>query len=110
MPRQIGALRAVLECAAVAPLLAPLRALPLAQAVAAGNALGPLVMALDRPNRAIAKRNLAIAFPDYSEDARLAILRQTYRNFGRMAAEWIHLFKLTPANFADFARFEGAEN
>ena len=99
MPRQIGALRAALEYAAVAPLWAPLRALPLVQAVAAGNALGPLVMALDRSNRAIAERNLAIAFPDRSEEARRAILRETYRNFGRMAAEWTHLFKLTPGKF-----------
>src|SRR5208282_1872038 len=28
----------------------------------------------------------------------------------RMAAEWTHLFKLTPANFSDFASFEGAQN
>jgi KDO2-lipid IV(A) lauroyltransferase len=110
MPRQIGVLRASLEYAALAPFWAPLRALPLAQAVALGGALGPLAMKLDRSNRAIAERNLSIAFPDQNKDTHSTILRETYRNFGRMAAEWAHLFEITPASFDRFARFDGAEN
>jgi KDO2-lipid IV(A) lauroyltransferase len=110
MPRQIGLLRASLEYAALAPFWVPLRALPLAQAVKLGAALGPLAMALDRSNRPIAERNLAIAFPDRDKDARLEILRETYRNFGRMAAEWAHLFEITPASFDRFGRFDGYEH
>jgi Kdo2-lipid IVA lauroyltransferase/acyltransferase len=110
MPRQIGRLRAALEYAALAPLWLPLRALPLSRAVAAGAALGSIAMTLDRANRRIAQKNLAIAFPDQSEDARMAILRESWRNFGRMAAEWTHLFEITPANFSRFARFEGREH
>lgn len=110
MARQIGLLRASLEYAALAPLWLPLRCLPLAQAVKLGGALGPLAMALDRVNRPIAERNLAIAFPDRGKDARLAILREAYRNFGRMAAEWTHLFEITPASFDRYGRFDGYEN
>ena len=110
MPRQIGLFRASLEYAALAPLWLPLRSLPLAQAVRLGGALGPLAMALDRTNRPIAERNLAIAFPDRDKHARLAILCETYRNFGRMAAEWAHLFEITPATFDRYGRFDGYEN
>ena len=110
MPRQIGLLRASLEYAALAPLWLPLRSLPLAQAVKLGGALGPLAMALDRANRPIAERNLAIAFPNRDKHARLAILRETYRNFGRMAAEWAHLFEITPKSFDRYGRFDGYEN
>jgi len=110
MPRQIGLLRASLEYVALAPLWLPLRYLPLAQAVKLGGALGPLAMALDRRNRPIAERNLTIAFPNSGDDARLAILRETYCNFGRMAAEWAHLFEITPTSFDRFGRFDGYEN
>ena len=110
MPRQIGILRASLKYAALAPFWSPLRALPLPQAVALGGALGPLAMTLDRSNRAIAERNLSIAFPDRDKASHLTILRETYRNFGRMAAEWAHLFEITPASFDRFARFDGAQN
>jgi Kdo2-lipid IVA lauroyltransferase/acyltransferase len=110
MPRQIGLVRASLECAALAPLWLPLRFLPLASALRLGGALGPLAMALDRRNRPIAERNLSIAFPDRSNEARLAILRETYRNFGRMAAEWAHLFEITPVNFDRFGRFDGYDH
>ncbi|HTT75633.1 MAG TPA: hypothetical protein VMF50_06580, partial [Candidatus Binataceae bacterium] len=110
MPRQIGLVRASLEYAALAPLWAPLRALPLAQAVKLGGAIGPIAMALDRANRPIAERNLSIAFPHLSADARRSILRETYRNFCRIAAEWTHLFEITPANFGRFGRFDGYDH
>lgn len=110
MPRQIGRLRAALEYAALAPLWISLRTLPISQAVAAGAVIGTIAMALDRPNRRIAQKNLAIAFPHLSDPARMNILRESWRNFGRMAAEWTHLFEITPANFSRFARFDGYEH
>ena len=110
MPRQIGRMRAVLEYAALAPLWLPLRALPLKQAVAAGAALGSIAMALDRPDRRIGLKNLEIAFPEQSDAVRSSILRETWSNFGRMAAEWTHLADISPANFHRFARFEGREH
>ncbi|HTT75635.1 MAG TPA: hypothetical protein VMF50_06590 [Candidatus Binataceae bacterium] len=92
MPRQIGLVRASLEYAALAPLWAPLRVLPLAQAVKLGGAIGPLAMALDRPNRPIAERNLSIAFPHLSADARRSILRETYRRIPKLVRSSRNIF------------------
>jgi KDO2-lipid IV(A) lauroyltransferase len=110
MPRQVGALRGWVEFAGIAPPWAVLRALPLERAVRVGAAAGSVAMALDRGNRPIAMRNLAIAFPEIDEAARLAILRETYRNFGRMAAEWVHFFELNPGNIDRYVTYDGREH
>jgi Kdo2-lipid IVA lauroyltransferase/acyltransferase len=110
MPRQVGALRGWAEWAALAAPWALLRALPLERAVRAGAAVGSLAMAFDRVNRRIAVRNLDIAFPERSPAERIAILRRTYCNFGRMAAEWVHFFELTPANIERYVSYDGREN
>ena len=107
MARQIGALRGWVEWAALAPPWAMLRALPLERAVRFGAAVGSLAMALDRVNRPIAMRNLTIAFPEKDDTARLAIMRDAYRNFGRMAAEWVHFFELNPGNIERYVTYEG---
>lgn len=110
MARQIGALRGWVEWAGMAPPWAILRALPLERAVRVGAALGGFAMGLDRANRPIALRNLTIAFPAMSEAERLALLRDTYRNFGRMAAEWVHFYELNPANIDRFVSYVGLEH
>lgn len=66
-------------------------------------------MKLDRPNRPIALRNLEIAFPEMSLQARLGILRAMYRNWGRMLAEWTHFGNLSRANIERIATYEGKE-
>src|SRR5579863_4478618 len=109
MARQIGALRGWVEWAGMAPPWALMRTLPLERAVRVGAAVGALAMALDRPNRPIAMRNLGIAFPAMDEASRLALLRDTYRNFGRMAAEWVHFYELNPANIARYVSYTGEE-
>jgi len=93
----------------MAPPWAILRALSLERAVRVGAALGPLAMALDRANRPIAMRNLTIAFPAMNEAGRLALLRDTYRNFGRMAAEWVHFYELSPGNIERYVTYAGRE-
>src|ERR1700722_468483 len=110
MARQVGALRGWVEFAGIAPPWALLRALPLERAVRVGAAAGSIAMALDRGNRPIAMRNLAIAFPEIDEAARLAILRDTYRNFGRMAAEWVHFFEINPGNIDRSVTYDGREH
>jgi len=110
MARQIGTVRGWLESAALAPPWAILRALPLERAVRLGAAIGPIAMALDRRNRPIALRNLELAFPEKDPAARLAILRDTYRNFGRMAAEWVHFFDLDSRNIERYVTYEGREH
>jgi KDO2-lipid IV(A) lauroyltransferase len=110
MARQIGGIRAQLEFGGVAILGAGLGVLPLEPAIRAGARLGEVAMALDRFNRPVAMRNLEIAFPEKSERSRLKILRDTYRNWGRMIAEWTHFDELTPDNISRFVTYEGREH
>ncbi len=110
MPRQVGAVRAWTEAAALALPWAALRGLPLAAAERVGAAAGALVMALDFHNRAIALRNLQIAFPELKRDAHRDILRRTYRNFGRMMAEWVHTFDFNRTNIEHYVTYAGREH
>ena len=109
MPRQVGSLRAWIEVAALSPPWALLRGLPLERAVKVGAALGSVVMAADFANRPIGMRNLEIAFPELSREARTKILRDTYRNFGRMAAEWVHFPQLDPKDADLYVSYVGKE-
>ncbi|MFZ0887800.1 MAG: lysophospholipid acyltransferase family protein [Candidatus Binataceae bacterium] len=110
MARQIGGVRAQLEFGPVALLCAGLGVLPLGRAVRAAARLGEIAMALDRIDRPVAMRNLEIAFPDLSVARRLTILRATYRNWGRMMAEWTHFDELTTDNVSQFVTYEGREH
>jgi KDO2-lipid IV(A) lauroyltransferase len=56
-----------------------------------GVACGWLGYELDHRHVRIGMRNLAIAFPDKSERERARILRASYVNLGRVAAEYIRL-------------------
>src|SRR5258708_3981499 len=109
MPRQIGRLRAWCEVAALAPPWAILRGLPLERAVKVGAAFGTITMAADYFNRKIGMRNLAIAFPESDHAAHRRILRNTSRNFGRMAAEWVHFLKLDAAAADRYVGYIGRE-
>lgn len=110
MARQIGRFRAWAECAALAAPWALLRGLPLERAVRAGAAIGALTLAFDFYNRSIARRNLDLAFADLSSQQRSAILRRTYRNFGRMAAEWVHFPELARNNIGRYVTYAGREH
>jgi KDO2-lipid IV(A) lauroyltransferase len=78
-----------------------LAALPLALALRIAAAVAALAIRLDRRHRRIGLVNLAIAFPDKSEDERLRILLASYRNLGRMIAECVHMRRLTPENIRE---------
>ena len=92
------------------PPWALLRALPLERAVRLGAAMGTAAMALDRVNRPIAMRNLEIAFPEIDRAGRLRILRDAYRNYGRMAAEWTQFPTLPRAAVTRMVGYAGREN
>ncbi len=70
-----------------------------------GAAVAALAIRIDRRHRRIGLRNLAIAFPEKSEAARMAILVASYRNLGRMIAECTHLEHLTPQNVGERIAF-----
>jgi KDO2-lipid IV(A) lauroyltransferase len=109
MPRQISGWEARLEYLPIGVSVRALRAMPLARAVRFGARLGGLAAALDRFNRPVAIRNLTLAFPELEAGARLAILRDSYRNWGRMLAEWVHFGSLGPDNIADYVSYENRD-
>jgi KDO2-lipid IV(A) lauroyltransferase len=109
MARQIGRLRSWAECAAFAAPWALLRGLPLEPALRTGAAIGSIALAFDLYNRSIARRNLEIAFAEATAVKRASILRETYRNFGRMAAEWVHFPQLGPENIERYVTYAGRE-
>ena len=84
--------------------------MPLERAVKLGASLGAMIMRLDIGNRPIAVKNLEIAFPELSPDARLKILVDMYRNWGRVIAEWPHAGELNRSNIENFVTYDGEEN
>jgi Kdo2-lipid IVA lauroyltransferase/acyltransferase len=110
MARQIGRFRAWAECSAFAAPWALLRALPLERAVRAGAAIGAAALIFDLYNRSIGHRNLELAFADLGNEQRSAILREAYRNFGRMAAEWAHFPELGRNNIEHYVSYAGREH
>jgi KDO2-lipid IV(A) lauroyltransferase len=110
MPRQITGWEARLEYLPISAAMRALRAMPRERAVRFGARLGGLAAALDRFNRPVAIRNLTIAFPELGAAARLAILRDSYRNWGRMLGEWVHFDSLGPDNIAQYVRYQNREN
>lgn len=71
-----------------------LASLPRGTAIRTGAALGLLAARLLRRQRQVALFNLALAFPEKSDDERLDILRRSCRNLGRMGAEFCHMGSL----------------
>ena len=87
-------------------LVGVLAALPLFLAMRVGELVTLLVYLVDIPHRRIGMRNLGIAFPDKPLSARRRILRRSFLNLGRMAAELAHLPRLSDAALRDMVRFE----
>jgi KDO2-lipid IV(A) lauroyltransferase len=82
-----------------------LAALPLTLALRLGELIAFLIYLVDRPHRRIGMRNLEIAFPERPLADRRRILRASFLNLGRMAAELAHLPKLTAAQLGDMVQF-----
>jgi KDO2-lipid IV(A) lauroyltransferase len=93
---EYGALRAAVGVLALVPLWLAFR---IAEAVAF------VAWLLDVPHRRIGMTNLAIAFPEKPVAERRWILRRSFLNLGRMAAELAHLPRLTDAQLRDMVRF-----
>ena len=104
--RRSHPVRERLEYAALRTTLGLLGVLPLWLALRLGE-LGALVAyLLDVPHRRIGMRNLALAFPDRSLRARRGILRRSFLNLGRMAAELAHLPRWSADRLREQVRFE----
>ena len=85
--------------------------LPWRHAIVAGAALGtPLLRVMGR-RRHIAGKNLALCFPELDEDSRAAMLRENFRDLGRMLAEFAISWMAANRAFADIPhRIVGLEH
>src|SRR5262245_13507906 len=94
-----------LEYLALRLVVGVLGLVPLALALRVGAFAGLLAYALDRRHRAIGTRNLALAFPEKTTAERRGILRRSFANLGRMAAELAHLPRLSADRLRRMVRF-----
>ena len=97
-PRAPISLRYRLEYLAFWLVTVVLGVLPLGVAMRFAAGVAALIVRGSSRLRKIGLTNLRIAFPEKTDDERLAILVASYRNLGRMAAECAHLTKMNAAN------------
>ena len=89
--------------------MAGLRALSWERARATGERLGDGVRGLGLRRR-VALENLALAFPQWSVAEREGVLREHYRELGRVVAEYAHLDRLARAPLGEvFVETAGIE-
>jgi KDO2-lipid IV(A) lauroyltransferase len=60
--------------------------------------------------RSIAQRNLEMAMPELADGERRRMIRETYRNLGRVLLALARMPKLTPANISELISYEGFEH
>ena len=85
------------------------RLLPFPVAFRVGEGIGNLLYWIDRPHRKVGLKNLALAFPDKDMVEHLQILHESFRNLGRLLAEFCHLRTVTPENIQEWIEFENAD-
>ncbi|MGH7005006.1 MAG: hypothetical protein ACREIP_13750, partial [Alphaproteobacteria bacterium] len=104
----IRALQA-LEAGPIWAVLGVMKLLPRRLAARAGaflaRGIGPLL-----PMSRVARRNLALCFPEKSPAERKALLRAMWDNLGRIAGEFTHRRALWDSNLAEVAAQFGIDN
>lgn len=96
----------MVEYLAVRTALGALSMLPRRTAVYCSTRLALLAFHLLSSLRRTGLTNLEIAFPEMTADERLAILRGTFENLGRVLGEVSQFGKTTPAKLAEIIDFE----
>jgi len=99
-----------LAAGAVDGVLKLLERLPEERALALGAGLGRAWARLGGPRTRVARANLRIAFPRWSEARRNAVLVKSFENFGRSFAEFALLARLGPEALKERVRIEGIEH
>lgn len=90
-------------------LIDGVRRMPWRKSLGWGERLGDLAHAL-RVRRRVAEQNLALAFPDQSASERDAILRDHYRELGRVCVEYARLPELAERAPGEVVELRGAEH
>ena len=101
----MATLRDKVEYAALRGFIWPLQRLPLRLAVSLGAELGTFLYRVVRVRREVTEQNLRTAFPELPEAEIEALALRTYRNFGRMLAEFVREPRLTPEFLAEHVEF-----
>lgn len=96
--------------AAMQVALGPLRALSLPAARILGSWFGVALYGLLGRYRRVARKNLALIYPELSPRERTRMARSVFRHFGRVAAEFIKLPELDREQVDAMAIVEGEEN
>jgi KDO2-lipid IV(A) lauroyltransferase len=86
-----------------------LRSLPFATAFRLGERLGDAAYVFAASKRKTALVNLRIALPERSRAEHSAILRESFRNLGRMGAEFCHFKYLNSGNISTRVSFQDPE-
>lgn len=84
--------------------------LPLGVLAKLGEWVGMLLFVLGRERREVARTNLRLCFPQWSEDKRETILRKHFRAFGRNLLEHGILWWSSRERIERLVRIEGLEN
>jgi KDO2-lipid IV(A) lauroyltransferase len=108
-PRRRRPRRERLEYLVLRAAAGMLGVIPLWLALRLGELGALLVYLVDVPHRRVGMQNLALAFPERSLRERRRILRRSFLNLGRMAAELAHLPRLSPKRLREMVRFEDEE-
>lgn len=109
MPHEGGpVVSAVAAVTRAAAALVPRLSFPLAAGL--GRALGSLAWAVDGRHRAVAMRNLALAFPGMPESQRTRIALASFQQAGRTATEMLWSDRLSESTLLRVAAFEGMEH
>jgi len=85
----------------------PRLSFPVASSV--GRSLGSLAWALDSRHRAVAMKNLFLAFPKLTESHRRQLAHKSFQQVGRTAVEMLWSKALNDQTLGDIAVFEGRE-
>jgi Kdo2-lipid IVA lauroyltransferase/acyltransferase len=91
-------------------LLQLLERLPEERALALAAASCRVWVRLGGVRTQVARVNLRIAFPDWSEAQREAVLVRSFENIGRSVAEFVQLGRLGPQALRERVRIEGLEH
>ena len=102
-------LRYRLEYAVVAGLGALARALSDGAARRLGQALGDLWYRIDAGHRRVARENLRVAFPEWSDARRTAVARESFRHFADIGVDLLRFPRYDAEPCRERARVDGWE-
>jgi KDO2-lipid IV(A) lauroyltransferase len=95
---------------AASALVAAAGALPRERALAAAGRVGAAWARLGGPRADVARANLRIAFPDWRESERRAVLERSFANLARSFVELATIGRLSREELRALADVEGLEN